>query len=73
VFAVNLKHVADLVHEFRAAGVDARSVSAHTDLKERKETIAAFGAGEFPVLINCQVLTEGTDIPQVGSQTMARV
>jgi ATP-dependent helicase IRC3 len=54
------------VDEFRKAGVDARSISAHTDPKLRKDTIATFAAGEFPVLVNCEVLTEGTDIREVG-------
>lgn len=46
-------------------GVDARNVSSLNRSTERRETIDAFRRGEFPVLINCEVLTEGADIPEV--------
>lgn len=72
VFCVDLTHVADLTQAFRDAGVDARSVSSLSRPHERKETIRAFSSGEFPVLINCEVLTEGTDIPQVSEQHARR-
>lgn len=72
VFAVNLAHVAALVAAFRKAGVDARSVSAHTVPTERRNLIAGFGAGEYPVLVNCEVLTEGTDIQEIDCIILAR-
>ncbi|KAI9632391.1 P-loop containing nucleoside triphosphate hydrolase protein [Dioszegia hungarica] len=72
VFCVDLTHVADLTQAFRDAGVDARSVSSLSRPHERKETIRAFSSGEFPVLINCEVLTEGTDIPQIDCIILAR-
>jgi RecG-like helicase len=50
---------------FRAAGVDARFVTGNTKESERKALVEAFKAGEFPVLVNCQLFTEGTDIPNV--------
>lgn len=66
VFAVNLKHLADLVQTFKLAGVDARSISSKTPRAERLATLKSFQDGDFPVLINCEVLTEGTDVPEVG-------
>lgn len=65
VFAVDLKHVADLVQTFRMAGVRAESISSKTPRAERLATLKSFQDGEFPVLINCEVLTEGTDVPEV--------
>lgn len=50
---------------FRAAGVDARYVTGNTKESERKALVEAFKAGEFPVMVNCQLFTEGTDIPNV--------
>lgn len=50
---------------FRAAGIDARFVTGNTKESERKALVEAFKAGEFPVLVNCQLFTEGTDIPNV--------
>ena len=65
IFCTNLTHVENLKMTFREAGVDARSVSSEQPPKERQRLIQEFGAGKYPVLINCEVLTEGTDIPQV--------
>jgi superfamily II DNA or RNA helicase len=65
VFCVDLAHVADMTAAFRAAGIDARFVTGNTRESERKALVEAFKAGEFPVLVNCQLFTEGTDIPNV--------
>ena len=65
IFCVDLDHVAAVTSAFRQAGIDARSISSLSRSHIRRDTIAAFGRGEFPVLVNCEVLTEGTDIPVV--------
>lgn len=65
IFCVDLSHVDGVVSTFRNAGIDARSVSSMSKAAYRRDTIAAFMNGEFPVLVNCEVLTEGTDIPVV--------
>ncbi|KAI8990514.1 P-loop containing nucleoside triphosphate hydrolase protein [Trametes punicea] len=72
VFCVNLAHVAKLTAAFRAAGVDARYLHANTPAAERKSLIDAFRAGTFPVLVNCAVLTEGADIPNIDCVIVAR-
>lgn len=69
VFGVDLDHVANLVQAFRDFGVDARSVSSRSHPRDRRETLRAFMEGEFPVLVNCQVLTEAADIPCVSRHT----
>lgn len=70
IFCVDLAHVASLTETFREAGIDARYVTGNTKDSERKSLVEAFKAGEFPVLINCQLFTEGTDIPNVSSRKM---
>ncbi|OSD03148.1 P-loop containing nucleoside triphosphate hydrolase protein [Trametes coccinea BRFM310] len=72
VFCVNLAHVAKLTAAFRAAGVDARYIHANTPAAERKLLVEAFRGGRFPVLINCAVLTEGADIPNIDCVMVAR-
>jgi ATP-dependent helicase IRC3 len=52
---------------FRRAGVDARFVTGNTKESQRKALVEGFKAGQFPVMVNCQLFTEGTDIPNVGS------
>lgn len=72
VFCVDLEHVRSLEAMFRAHGVIAKSVSSYTDHLKRAVRIEAFKKGEFPVLINCGVFTEGTDIPNIDCIILAR-
>ena len=47
-------------------------MTGETPAKIRSARIAAFKAGEFPVLLNCGVFTEGTDIPNIDCVLLAR-
>ncbi|TFK30314.1 DEAD box family helicase [Coprinopsis marcescibilis] len=72
VFCVNIDHVKQLTKVFRNIGVDARHIHSLTPSQERKELIRGFKAGEYPVLINCAILTEGADIPNIDCVLLAR-
>lgn len=72
VFCVDLNHVAGLTAKFRQYGLDARFVTGDTHKIERGEILDAFKRGEFPVLLNCGVFTEGTDIPNIDCVILAR-
>ncbi|KAI0281581.1 P-loop containing nucleoside triphosphate hydrolase protein [Russula aff. rugulosa BPL654] len=72
VFAVNVAHVRELTQTFKSAGVDARYLHAGTPIAERNALIDGFKAGAFPVLVNCALLTEGTDIPNIDCVVIAR-
>ncbi|GLB36102.1 putative type III restriction enzyme, res subunit [Lyophyllum shimeji] len=72
VFCVNIAHVVALTQAFRDRGIDARYVYSHTPVAERKALVEAFKAGQFPVLINCAILTEGADIPNIDCVVVAR-
>lgn len=72
VFCVDLRHVAGLTAKFRQHGIDARFVTGDTDKIERGEILDAFKRGDFPVLLNCGVFTEGTDIPNIDCVVLAR-
>lgn len=72
VFCVDLAHVAGLTKAFRDRGIDARFVTGDTPKIERSATLDAFRAGEFPVLVNCGVFTEGTDVPNIDCVLLAR-
>ena len=62
VFCVDLDHVAAMTAAFRAHGFDARFVTSDTQTKVRAERLDGFKAREYPVLLNCGIFTEGTDI-----------
>ncbi|KAI0639485.1 P-loop containing nucleoside triphosphate hydrolase protein [Trametes polyzona] len=72
VFCVNIAHVVSLTAAFREAGVDARYIHANTPAHERKSLVEDFRGGKYPVLVNCAVLTEGADIPNIDCVIVAR-
>jgi ATP-dependent helicase IRC3 len=72
VFCVDLNHVGGLTNTFRRHGIDAHFVTGDTTKSERTQRLDAFKAGKFPVLVNCGVFTEGTDIPNIDCVLLAR-
>ena len=70
VFAINKKHAEQLAKEFSLAGVPAEYVVSGE--KKNCETIERFRQGEFPVLVNIQIMTEGVDVPDVHTVFLTR-
>jgi ATP-dependent helicase IRC3 len=72
VFCVDVQHVQDLARTFREQGYEARFVTGTTPKRKRGETIDQFKKGQFPILLNCGVFTEGTDISNIDCIVLAR-
>ncbi|KAF9150975.1 hypothetical protein BG015_007213 [Linnemannia schmuckeri] len=72
VFAVDIAHLESLTETFRQYGYDARGLSSKTNDDERAQMLKDFKEQKFPVIVNCGILTEGTDIPVIDSIIMAR-
>ncbi|OJD34393.1 dead deah box helicase [Diplodia corticola] len=72
VFCVDLAHLTDLTATFRRHGIEAKYVTGDTPSKLRAERIDQFKRKEYPVLLNCGVFTEGTDIPNIDCVILAR-
>jgi ATP-dependent helicase IRC3 len=72
VFGVDIKHVESLTEMFKKCGLDARGISSKTKPHIRAETLKEFKERKFPVLVNCGILTEGTDIPNIDCVIMSR-
>lgn len=72
VFCVDIEHARQLTAAFRDHGVDARYITANTPKGVRAEELRAFKNQEFPVLLNCGLFTEGTDIPNIDCVLLAR-
>ncbi|KAH6607423.1 hypothetical protein Trco_003736 [Trichoderma cornu-damae] len=72
VFCVDLAHVSGLTSKFRQHGFDARYVTGDTHKVERSAILESFKRREFPVLVNCGVFTEGTDIPNIDCILLGR-
>ncbi|KAM0792013.1 hypothetical protein ACM66B_007124 [Microbotryomycetes sp. NB124-2] len=72
VFAVNIHHVVSLANSFREQGIDARFVHEGVHVRDREVLYEAFRNGEFPVLVNCGILTEGADFPMIDCVLLVR-
>ncbi|KAG1825879.1 P-loop containing nucleoside triphosphate hydrolase protein [Suillus subaureus] len=72
VFCINIAHIRALTNTFKDFGVDARYLHSGTPASERHALITAFKAGKYPVLVNCAILTEGADIPNIDCVIVAR-
>ncbi|KAJ2157693.1 DEAD DEAH box helicase [Coemansia sp. RSA 552] len=72
VFAVDVNHAQTLRKLFVHYGVPAEVVLGITPTAERVRILSEFREGKVPVVINCGILTEGTDIPNIDCVMMAR-
>ena len=72
IFATSIKHAESIAAAFLGTGVDARIVHGKTPEAERKSAIEAFEAGDFHVLVNVLLLTEGVDIKRIDCLVLAR-
>jgi superfamily II DNA or RNA helicase len=65
IFCINRAMVQAITKAFVEQGIKTKAVDGHTRPHKRSTITADFNAGKFPVLVNCQVFTEGADIPSV--------
>jgi superfamily II DNA or RNA helicase len=70
IFAVNQMHAKTLYDELKAQGVSCEYVVSSK--AGAQETIQNFKNNEYEVLINVQILTEGSDIPDVQTVFLTR-
>lgn len=70
IFAVNQLHAITLADLFKKQGVDCRYCISNEP--ESRSNIDAFKNNEFPVLINVQMMTEGSDVPDIQSVFLTR-
>jgi DNA repair protein RadD len=72
VFATNVAHSIHLKEEFGKAGVKAEHIDGKTPKDLRDDILARLSAGDLELVTNCQVLTEGWDMPDLGCIVLAR-
>lgn len=71
-FGVNVQHAKNLTSCFMAQGIAARFIDGEMPKKERARVIADYKAGKTMVLVNCQILTEGVNLPMCSAVIIAR-
>ncbi len=65
VFCINLRETEKTAKRFRDAGYTAETIDGMLDDKTRRYRIHALETGKIQVLVSCQLVEEGTDIPSV--------
>lgn len=71
-FCVTVEHANNLADAFDRAGVRATSVHGSLKRMERRILLEGFEEGEFRVVCNCNILTEGYDDPGISCVLMCR-
>ncbi|KAJ3126412.1 hypothetical protein HK098_007545 [Nowakowskiella sp. JEL0407] len=73
VFAASVKHIKDLVDGFKYCGVDSVGyVHGEMSFDMRSHNLKMFAEGKISVLVNCGIVTEGVDIPNIDCVLLAR-
>jgi len=71
-FAVDVAHSVHITRELVKAGVRAEHLDGATKRDEREAILSRLASGETEFVCNCQVLTEGFDLPDLGCIVLVR-
>ncbi|MGC2079334.1 MAG: DEAD/DEAH box helicase [Xanthobacteraceae bacterium] len=72
VFCVDIAHSELVADAFGIRGYRSAHVDGNTPADERRELIAALGAGKIQILCNCGLISEGLDVPGVMAVVLLR-
>jgi superfamily II DNA or RNA helicase len=72
VFAVDIEHSKEIVQRYNQADIPAVHLDANTPKAERKEILEKFKAGEYLILSNVDIVSEGFDVPDCEAVQLAR-
>lgn len=71
-FASSIAHSQHIVEQFRAVGVSAEHLDCYMDDDTRQDILTRFERGDFTVLSNVSLLSEGFDVPDTSCMILAR-
>jgi superfamily II DNA or RNA helicase len=71
-FCMSVATVRGLVDALADRGHRVAGITGTTDDRVRAEALAAYADGRLDVLVNCSVLTEGTDLPRTSEIVLGR-
>ncbi|RKP06080.1 P-loop containing nucleoside triphosphate hydrolase protein, partial [Thamnocephalis sphaerospora] len=72
VYAASRAHVLALRNAFCYAGIHTAHITGDMAYQKRAAVLNSFRSGKLPVLVNCEIFVEGTDIPRVDCIILAR-
>jgi len=68
----NINHAESVAASFNAADIPAAAITGHTSRDQQDQLFAQLESGELKVLCQCELISEGTDIPSVNGALMLR-
>ena len=71
-FCISIAHSEYMAKQFCANGIKAKSVSSNTPKDERKKILDGLATGEVEIVCNCDLVTEGVDIPVIAGVIILR-
>ena len=72
VYTINKEHNKNLCEEFKANGVSAVAIDSDTPKEMREQYIQQFRRGDFKIICNVNLFTEGFDCPDIEFIQLAR-
>ena len=72
VYCASVQHSKETAEAFCNAGINAVHFDGTTPYAERKEIVERFRAGDINVLCNCDLISMGFDMPDIGCVVMLR-
>ena len=71
-FCISIKHATDVCNKFKDAGYKAAIVHGEMKVGDRDEAIKGLGNGKIQILTSVDVISEGTDGPDVSAAILLR-
>jgi superfamily II DNA or RNA helicase len=72
VFSTSVLHARDVAERLAQAGVSSEHVDGSMPTRERDAALARFASGATQVITNCNLITEGFDVPAAKCIVLAR-
>ena len=72
VFASSVKHSKHIAESFVAAGVAAEHIDGAMKESDRAAVLARLAGGQTTIVVNCDIITEGYDLPGLSCGVLAR-
>jgi len=71
-FCISIKHATDVCNKFKDAGYKAAIVHGEMKVDDRDKAIKGLGNGKIQILTSVDVISEGTDVPDVSAAILLR-
>ena len=71
-FCISVKHAVDVCNKFKDAGYKSAIVHGEMSMEDRNDAIQGLANGKVEILTSVDVISEGTDVPDVSAAILLR-